>query len=136
MFPYSHPIEIRFRDCDALRHVNHAVYITYCEQARFGYWKHLTGADALKLHEVRFLVVRAECDYRSPATLGDPLVVRVRTAAIGRSSFTLEYEMANPDDGRVYAEAKTVLVMVEAGTWKPTRVPEDIRALLEKGRQG
>src|SRR5687768_6086707 len=32
---YKHRLEVRFRDCDAMGHVNHAVYFTYYEQCRF-----------------------------------------------------------------------------------------------------
>src|SRR5438094_48480 len=45
-FAFSHRIEVRFRDCDPMGHVNHAVYLTYLEQCRFAYWRHLTGAQA------------------------------------------------------------------------------------------
>jgi outer membrane lipoprotein-sorting protein/thioesterase superfamily protein len=31
---FSHRIEVRFRDCDPMGHVNNAVYLTYLEQAR------------------------------------------------------------------------------------------------------
>ena len=32
------PVEVRFRDCDPMGHVNNAVYLTYLELARFAYW--------------------------------------------------------------------------------------------------
>ena len=37
-FRYQHPIEIRFVDTDALGHVNNAVYLSYFEMARGGYY--------------------------------------------------------------------------------------------------
>ena len=40
--PFTHPIEVRFRDLDALGHVNNAVYLTYLESARIAYWMHVT----------------------------------------------------------------------------------------------
>ena len=38
MTTFEHEIEVRFRDCDALGHVNNAVYLTYLGQARFAHW--------------------------------------------------------------------------------------------------
>jgi acyl-CoA thioester hydrolase len=125
---FEHPIEIRFRDCDALRHVNHAVYFSYCEQTRFAFWRHLTGS--ISLSEVRFIVARVECDYRAPATLGDELVVRLRASAIGRASFTLDYDIGEPGGGRVFATARTVLVFYDYTTGKSARIPDDVRAML------
>ncbi len=37
-FRYRHPIEIRYNDTDALGHVNNAVYFSYFEMARSGYY--------------------------------------------------------------------------------------------------
>ena len=37
-FPYVWPVEVRFRDLDALGHVNNAVFLTYLESCRIGYW--------------------------------------------------------------------------------------------------
>jgi YbgC/YbaW family acyl-CoA thioester hydrolase len=36
---FTHQLEVRFRDCDAMGHVNNAVYLTYLEQARFAHWR-------------------------------------------------------------------------------------------------
>jgi acyl-CoA thioesterase FadM len=35
-FPWIQHEQVRFRDCDAMGHVNNAVYSTYLEQARIG----------------------------------------------------------------------------------------------------
>jgi Thioesterase-like superfamily len=36
---FIHRLEVRFRDCDPMGHVNNAVYLTYLEQARFSHWR-------------------------------------------------------------------------------------------------
>src|SRR5215467_1838882 len=80
----------RFRDCDAMGHVNHAVYFTYLEQCRLTFWRELTGGPS---PHTRVIIAHAECDYVAPAHFGDEVEIRVRVGAIGRSSFTLEYEI-------------------------------------------
>jgi acyl-CoA thioester hydrolase len=40
-FHYYHPIEVRYGDLDPQGHVNNARYLTYLEQARIGYIRHL-----------------------------------------------------------------------------------------------
>ncbi len=90
-FAYRHRLAVRFRDCDAMGHVNHAVYFTYLEQCRLTFWRELTGTPS---PHTRVIIARAECDYRSPAHFGDELEIRLNVAAIGRSSFTLIYEIA------------------------------------------
>ena len=78
---FEHELEVRFRDCDALGHVNNAVYLTYLEQARFAFWQRLTGVGGIPRS---FILARVECDYRVPATAGERLIVRLRVSAVGR----------------------------------------------------
>ena len=42
-FRYRHSIEIRYNDTDALGHVNNAVYFSYFEMARGGYYTAVVG---------------------------------------------------------------------------------------------
>src|ERR1041384_2124229 len=91
-FAYRHRLSVRFRDCDSMGHVNHAVYFTYFEECRLTFWHALTGAPNPK---TRVIIARAECDYRLPAHFGDELEIRMAVSAIGRSSFTLAYEIVN-----------------------------------------
>src|SRR5438270_9782997 len=106
-FAYRHRLRVRFRDCDAMGHVNHAVYFTYLEECRLMFWRELTGAPSPR---TRVIVARAECDYRAPAHFGDELEVRLRVAAIGRSSFTLTYDVAKAGSDQPIASGRTVMV--------------------------
>lgn len=129
---FSHVLEVRFRDCDPMGHANNAVYLTYLEQARFKCWESLWG---FRLSEVPgetpgIILARAEIDYRFPARYGDMLEVRIGLVGIGRTSFTLEYEIADAQQ-RIVATAKTVLVMYDYRTSKPVPIPPEIRAKLE-----
>ena len=36
---FTHQLEVRFRDCDAMGRVNNAVYLTYLEESRFAHWR-------------------------------------------------------------------------------------------------
>jgi acyl-CoA thioester hydrolase len=125
---FEHELDVRFRDCDALGHVNNAVYLTYLEQARFAHWERLTGATGIPRS---FILARVECDYRAQATAGDRLVVRLRVAAVGNSSFTFEYEIVNGRTREVVATAKTVQVMYDYAAARPVRIPDDVRARLD-----
>jgi acyl-CoA thioester hydrolase len=77
-FAYRHRLSVRFRDCDGMGHVNHAVYFTYLEQCRLTFWREATGTPS---PHTRVIVARAECDYRAPAYFGDELEVRLRSDA-------------------------------------------------------
>ena len=124
---YRHRLSVRFRDCDAMGHANHAVYFTYLEQCRLTYWRERTGAPS---PHTRVILARAECDYRAPAHFGDELEVRLRVGAIGRTSFTLEYEIANATTGARVATGKTVMVSYDYAASQPVPLSDATRALL------
>jgi acyl-CoA thioester hydrolase len=128
MTTFEHELEVRFRDCDGLGHVNNAVYLTYLEQARFAFWQRLTGVGGIPRS---FIVARVECDYRVQATAGERLLVRLRVSAVGRSSFTFEYEIVNGRTREVVATARTVQVMYDYTAGASVPIPDDIRARLE-----
>lgn len=128
---FIHRLEVRFRDCDPLGHVNNAVYLTYLEQARFNHWRALWGFGSPQLPPGMpgVILAHVECDYRRPATYGNTLEIRMRVASLGRTSFQYEYEIVD-DQGRTVLTAKTVQVMYDYAAEKPVPIPDDIRALL------
>jgi acyl-CoA thioester hydrolase len=129
-FRVKHTVEVRFRDVDAMKVVNNAVYFTYLEQARLAYWRAAVGD--FKLDDLQVILAHAECDYRSPATLGDQLEVRIRVSSIGHASFTCDYEIVDLRDERLVATARTVQVMYDYGAGKVIPVPDAIRARFEQ----
>src|SRR5438309_927520 len=112
---HRHRLDVRFRDCDAMGHANHAVYFTYFEQCRLTFWKEQTGAAS---PYGRVILARAECDYRAPAHFGDELEVRLTVGDIGRSSFALGYEIVHVAGGQLVATGKTVMVSYDYETGK------------------
>jgi acyl-CoA thioester hydrolase len=131
-FAFSHRVEVRFRDCDPMGHVNHAVYLSYLEQCRFAFWRHLTGAPAGPASGI--IIARVECDYRAPAFFGQVLEVRLKVTDIGRSSFVVVYDITDTASGLRLADAKTVLVSYDYAAAKPTVISDGLRAQLERAR--
>ncbi|OLC45170.1 MAG: hypothetical protein AUH43_16725 [Acidobacteria bacterium 13_1_40CM_65_14] len=126
-FAYRHRLAVRFRDCDAMGHVNHAVYFTYLEQCRLTFWRELTGGPS---PHTRVIIARAECDYRAPAHFGDELEIRLNVGDIGRTSFALTYEIVNVASGQKLVDGKTVMVSYDYTVGKPVPLPDVTRSLL------
>jgi acyl-CoA thioester hydrolase len=116
-------IEIRWRDLDALGHVNNAVYATYLEEARDEWMQRaLEGAGDLW----DYVLVRIAIDFRRELTQGDDAVlVRTRLTRIGTSSLTLREEILKLD-GTLSAEAESVVVARDraTGASRPLTVAE------------
>lgn len=129
-YRFTLPMEVRFRDLDALGHVNNAVYLTYFESARMAYWMHVNGRTDLS--GMNMILARAEVDYRSQLGYGDLLEIGVRCASIKRSSFVLEQAMVERRSGRLVAQARKVLVHYDYGEQRTKPLTEDQRQLLMK----
>ncbi len=137
MWLFRHRLVVRFRDCDPLGHVNHAVYLTYFEQARFMLWRaqldfvaRPAGGQPLDASSPGFILARAEVDYRAQARYGDELEVRLKLEGVGRTSFTYAYDLVDVATGRLVATARTVLVVFDYGAQKPVPIEADLRARL------
>lgn len=123
------PVEVRFRDCDAMGHVNNAVYLTYLEIARFAYWK---AAEIGRLQgDISYIIARVEIDFRASAVTGDVVDVALAVRAIGRTSFTMEYELRD-QTGRLLAQAKSVQVTYDYANQQSVPVPDAIRARISE----
>ena len=125
-FPFVHREVVRFRDLDALGHVNNAVFLTYMENARTA-WVFDAGLVS-DIHELPLILARVEIDYRAPVQLGETVEVEMRPARVGTKSFELAYEFRA--DGRVAAEARSVLVAYDYAREETIALPDAWRKLL------
>lgn len=117
-------IEIRWRDLDPYGHVNHAVFLTYLEEARDEWLARAVGEDALG-----YVVARVEIDYRRELLQADDRVrASVRLDALGTSSVRTLEELVTVA-GETAAEARAVLVACDT-EHRPRALTDDERAAL------
>ena len=125
-FDYVHEEPVRFRDIDAMGHVNNAVFLTYIESARSAFFWHLGIARSLE--DLTLVVARVEIDFRAPVGFPEVVEVGVRAGSFGRKSFGLDHELRVR--GELVAEAKTVLVAYDYGKAETVTIPETWREKL------
>ena len=120
-------IEIRWRDLDALRHVNNAVYATYLEEARDEWFVRTLGPGG---NFWDYVLARVAIDFRRELTQDDEaLVVRTRLVRIGTSSLTFREEIVSLA-GWVAAEAESVVVARDSDTGRSRPFTDAERADL------
>jgi acyl-CoA thioester hydrolase len=136
--PVRVSIQIRWRDLDALAHVNNAVFITYFEYARLAYIRELLGPDAsidrqtMLPVDFQFILAEVMCRYRSPVMLEDKPVVEVWVSQVGRKSFVFEYRMTDEKSGRLLAEGCSTQVWYDYRTGTSQVIPETIIGEIER----
>lgn len=117
-FDFVHRERVRFRDCDAMGHVNNAVYSTYLEQARIGV---LGGLEP-------FILARVEIDFRAELRDGEEVEIGTRCSRLGTKSFELEHQIRA--DGRVVADAKSVLVGYDYQRGESVPITDELKRRL------
>lgn len=123
---------VRWGDMDAYGHVNNTTYFTYCESARMFYFDQLRLDDYREAPAHGPAVVSATCDFRSMLHYPAELEVGVRTSAIGRKSFTLEYLIVRADSGEIVADGSSVVVWVDYATSSAIEVPVALKTKIRE----
>lgn len=122
-------IEIRWRDVDAYRHVNNAVYATYLEECRDEWIERTLGGvgDAWD-----YVLARVAIDFRRELRLEDEAVlVSCSLERVGNSSLTLR-ERIRTRAGDLAAEAEAVLVARDRADGRSRPIVEAERKAFER----
>ena len=124
---FEHPVHVRWRDVDALGHVNHAVFLTYLEEGRDAFFTQTLGGDPM------YVVVRIEIDLRAEVRLAERRVtVAIEVERVGTTSLTTREKLLMPSSQEVAAEARVVSVRWDRDHRKPIPFSAAERARLAR----
>jgi len=151
MTTFEMNVSVQSADIDEQNHVNNAVYLRWVQDVATAHWRALASADAQSA--IGWVVVRHEIDYKTPANLGDEIVLRTWVGQASRLKFERFTEVRRKIDNRaggsrarwggkpargdepggesinvLLAQARTLWVPIDVRTGKPTRVSAEVRA--------
>ena len=130
MARHRYHVQLRWSDMDALRHVNNVQFLRFLEDARVQMLVEV-GRRGLET-ELGVVVVRHEIDYRRPLLFRTaPVVVDTWVTKIGRTSYSVAYEVREEDADTVYAVAATTMVCVDLESGTPVPLDDGMRSALE-----
>jgi len=119
-------VDVRWRDTDAMGHVNHVVFLTYLEEGRDAFYAQVLG-------DPFYVVVRLEIDLRAEVLHEDRRVtVRVEAERVGTTSLTTRETIVG-STGELAAQATVVTVRWDPGQRKPIPFSDEERARLLSG---
>lgn len=124
---FEHAVAVRWRDTDALGHVNNAVFMTYLEEARDALYTAIIGADPI------YVVVRIEADFLAEIRYEDrQIIVRIEVERVGKTSLTTRETILTAAD-EVAAQARVVTVRWDQESRKPIPFSAAERERLSAG---
>ena len=123
---FEHPVPVRWRDTDALGHVNHGVFLTYLEEGRDAFYLQILG-------NPEYVVVRIEIDLRAEVFHHDRrLTVRIAVERVGTTSLITRESILNPASdwsprrgwsrcaGIPMSGSRSRSALTTAPSWRPT----------------
>lgn len=129
-FRFYHPIEVRYGDLDPQGHVNNAKTVTYLEQARIQYIKHLNLWQGGSFLDIGIILAEIRVTYKAPIHFGQAVRVGVRVVHMGNKSFEMEYVVEDATTQAVLATGTTIQVAYDYRQQKSIPIPEPWRKAI------
>ena len=129
-FPHIEEVLLRWGDQDSYGHVNNARYFTFMESARMGYMAAI-GLDRFESETVGVALVATNCNFRRQLHYPGRLEVKARVSRIGNRSFTMSYEIVEPESGEVAADGEGVVAWADLAAGKSLPIPDGLRRAIE-----
>ena len=129
------PVRVYYEDTDHGGGVYYANYLRFFERGRTELLRSL-GFEQDELagkQGILFVVRRVEVDYLRPAVFNDLLRVVTEVAELGRARVDFDQAVYRQDEHRPLCQGRVSVACVEAGTFRPARIPEGIRQALGFG---
>lgn len=124
-------IKVRGFHLDVYQHVNNARYLEFLEEAR---WDGLENSDSfhwMTAHNIAFVVVNININYRRPAVLGDLLTVTSKLSQLNGKSGVLSQVITLEPEGEVVADALITFVCIDLKTQKAQPLEGELREKLD-----
>jgi acyl-CoA thioester hydrolase len=129
---YDFEVRIAYADTDRMGIVYYANYLVLFERGRTEFLRNL-GVRYRDLEEKQRLFLPAmdsHVEYLAPARYDDLIKVRTFLSELGGAHVTFRYEITLEETGALVARGTTKHAVVNL-LWRPTRLPQDLRTLLE-----
>ncbi len=121
-FSFATEVRVRFAETDAQGIAHNSNYFVWFEVARVDYLElHAGGYQKLRDLGIEAVVLETHVRYLEPARFDDRLLVHARCLDVKGARFRYEYAIERA--GALIADGWTAHATVDAGTFRPTRVP-------------
>lgn len=125
---FSYSMDVRWRELDALGHVNNAQYLSYVEETRVQWFNAMHNNWQAGLSAP--IVAGIHVDFRKPLHWPEQICVQLFASKKGTKSVTIGHHIISAKQPNlVYAEGYTVLVWVNKNG-ETTALPEYVTKLF------
>ncbi|MFC2505463.1 MAG: acyl-CoA thioesterase, partial [Capnocytophaga ochracea] len=121
----------RYAETDQMGVVYYGNYPQYLELGRVE-WLRSIGFTYKAMEEegIMMPVVSLQIQYKKPALYDELITIRTKLKELPSTKIEFNYEILN-EKGELLSTANTVLVFVDAKTFRPVRCPEKVLKLIK-----
>ncbi|MBI4572635.1 MAG: acyl-CoA thioesterase [candidate division NC10 bacterium] len=132
-FRFACPIRVRYSEVDGQGIVYNSRYLEYVDVALTEYFRALgfQYQEMVEQHGFDPSLVKATLEFKRPARFDEVLLVHARVVAIGRASFSMDYEIVREEGGEQVASAQIIYANFDKTTQGSRPVPDAIRRRIE-----
>ena len=132
-YGFQTEVRVRLSETDAVGIVFFGSFAAYMDVGRMDYLGYLgvTPTEGRVPGLIPGAVVGQEVSFHRPARYNDTLVIHVRMAAIGTSSYTLHFLITHKRTREMVSTGRLTLAWLD-DDFKPVRVPETFRKAIRE----
>ena len=128
---FDYTLRTRYAETDQMGVVYYGNYPQYLELGRVE-WLRSIGFTykAMEKEGIMMPVVSLKIQYKKPALYDELITIRTKLKELPSTKIEFDYEILN-EKGELLSTANTVLVFVDARTFRPVRCPEKVLKLIK-----
>jgi acyl-CoA thioester hydrolase len=128
---FTHPLRVRFAECDPQGVVFNAHYLAYLDIGMTELWRAAFGSyQAMLDRGLDMVVVEARLRFHSPARFDDELRLEIGISRLGTTSISTDHRVARGHD--LIAQAELHHVFVDRQTLGKAEMPKWVRRPLAR----
>lgn len=129
MQTFEKTITVSKDDIDDLNHVNNVRYVQWVQDIAKEHW--LTYATKDILENYSWFLVNHFIEYKSPALLGDQLLLKTFVSKVAGVSTIRHVEITNAKTNQLIVNSKAKWCLIDNKTQRPTRIIPEIDVLFK-----
>ena len=133
---FDYTLRTRYAETDQMGVVYYGNYPQYLELGRVE-WLRAIGLTykEIEAEGIMMPVVSLQIQYKKPALYDELITIRTKLKDLPSTKIEFDYEILN-EKGELLSTANTILVFVDAKTFRPVRCPEKVLDLIRGARKG
>ena len=133
---FDYTLRTRYAETDQMGVVYYGNYPQYLELGRVE-WLRAIGLTykEMEAEGIMMPVVSLQIQYKKPALYDELITIRTKLKDLPSTKIEFDYEILN-EKGELLSTANTILVFVDAKTFRPVRCPEKVLDLIRGARKG